>query len=45
MGYFAVAKKGIYYRDAPNHSRKDMGIYFYEFRTGKCSLVRLLDPF
>ena len=44
-GYFAVTAKGIFYADAPSHSRKDMGIYFYDFNTQKTSAVRLLDPF
>jgi len=44
-GYFTVTAKGIYYGDAPSRTRKDMGIYFYDFKTQKASPIRLLDPF
>jgi len=41
--YFVVAEKGIYYADEPN--RKDLGIYFYDFKTRGSSTVRLFDRF
>ncbi len=41
--YFVVAEKGIYYGDLPN--RKNLGIYFYDFKTRKSSEVLPLDRF
>ena len=42
-GYFSLVESGIYYGDAPNN--KDLGIYFYDYKTQKSSVVRLLDRF
>ena len=41
--YFVVTEKGIYYADAPHHN--DLGIYFYDFKTRKSSVVLLLNHF
>jgi Tol biopolymer transport system component/DNA-binding winged helix-turn-helix (wHTH) protein len=41
--YFVVVERGIYYGDLPN--RKNLGIYFYDFKTSKSSPVLLLDRF
>lgn len=42
-GYFVVTGRGIFYGDAPN--RKDLGIYFFDFKTQKSSAIRLLEHF
>lgn len=41
--YFVVTEKGIYYGEAPDH--KNLGIYFYDFKTQKSSAALLLDHF
>jgi len=43
--YFCITKNGIYYGDAPTHTKEDAGIYFYDFKTQRSSVVRLLYPF
>jgi Tol biopolymer transport system component len=42
-GYFSVTEKGIYFADNPNHANP--GVYFFDFKTEKSSLVIALDPF
>jgi Tol biopolymer transport system component len=41
-GYFAVVEKGIYYA---NLREQKVGLYFYEFRTQKSTVVRIFERF
>jgi Tol biopolymer transport system component/DNA-binding winged helix-turn-helix (wHTH) protein len=41
--YFVVTERGIYYGDAPN--QRNLGIYFYDFKTKKSSSALLLEHF
>jgi Tol biopolymer transport system component/DNA-binding winged helix-turn-helix (wHTH) protein len=42
-GYFVVTGRGIYYGDVP--SRKELGIYFFDFSAEKTSIVLHLEQF
>jgi len=42
-GYFTVTEKGIYYGDYPNHANP--GVYFFDFKTEKNTLVLAAQPF